>query len=338
MQATSRRQFVKTLGAASVALAAKSEMVWAQSAEFTLKLGNVFPATHPVNVRAKEAADAIRQDTNGRVDLQLYPNSQLGGDGDMLSQVRTGAMDVYVVGLALSTLVPAVTIAGVGFAFGDYDHLWAAMDGDLGRYVRNQIAKVGLIPMDKAWDNGFRHITTSTKPIVTPVDLQNLRIRVPSSPLWTSTFKSLGTSPVTVNFAELYSALQTKIADAQENPLPLVDVGRLYEVQKFCSLTGHMWDGAYVIVNARSWGRLPKDLQETVAHHINSAGDGSRTDIAALTTHLEVDLKAKGLAFNRPDPALFRAALRNAGYYSEWRKRYGDEAWAFLEKYSGELA
>src|SRR5918912_2743021 len=105
----------------------------------------------------------------------------------------------------------------------------------------------------KIWDNGFRQITTSTKPIQTPDDLKNFKIRVPPSPLWTSMFKALGAGPTTINFNEVYSALQTKVADGQENPLAIIDTAKLYEVQKYCSLTNHQWAGYHVAFNTAAW-------------------------------------------------------------------------------------
>ena len=128
----------------------------------------------------------------------------------------------------------------MGFAFNDYPSVWKAMDGDLGAYIRGQIAKANIVAMDKIWDNGFRQITSSTKPIAAPADLKGFKIRVPVSPLWTSMFKALDASPASINFAEVYSALQTKIVDGQENPLAIISTAKLFEVQKYCSLTNHM--------------------------------------------------------------------------------------------------
>ena len=186
-------------------------------------------------MRQQEAATRIKEATGGRVEIQLFPNNQLGSDTDMLSQLRSGAIDFFSLsGLILSTLVPVASINGIGFAFKDYDTVWNTMDGKLGAYVRGEIGKRGLIAMDKMWDNGFRQITSSTRPIRTPADLKGFKIRVPISPLWTSMFQAFGASPISINFSEVYSALQTKIAEGQENPLSLIEIAKLYEVQKYC--------------------------------------------------------------------------------------------------------
>ncbi len=311
----------------------------AQQAQWVYKYANNLPEAHPMNVRAREMAAAIKQETNGRFDLQIFPSSQLGSDTDTLSQIRSGGVEFFTLsGLILSTLVPAASINGMGFAFADYDTVWKAMDGDLGAYIRAQIAKANLIAMEKIWDNGFRQTTTSTKPVATPDDFRGMKLRVPPSPLWTSMFKAFDASPASINFNEVYSALQTKIVDGQENPLAIISTAKLYEVQKYCSLTNHMWDGFWFLANQRAWQNLPDDVRTIVAKHINAAGLKEREDVAKLNASLQQDLTTKGLIFNRPDPAPFRSKLRAAGFYTEWKSKYGEEAWSLLEKSAGKLA
>jgi len=311
---------------------------FAQKAEFAYKYANNLPVMHPMNIRAKEMADAIRAETKGRVDIQIFPNSQLGSDTDMLSQVRSGGVEFFTLsGLILSTLVPAAAITGIGFAFPDYDTVWKALDGELGAHVRAQIAKSGLIAMDKIWDNGFRQITSSTKPIVTADDLKGMKIRVPPSPLWTSMFEAFGAAPTSINFSEVYSALQTKVVEGQENPLAIISTAKLYEVQKYCSLTNHMWDGFWFLANKKAWERLPQDLRTIVARHINAAGVKERVDVAALNATVQKELTDKGLVFNQPKTDSFRERMRKAGFYAEWKAKFGDEAWTLLERSTGKL-
>lgn len=310
-----------------------------QPSQIKLKFGTVQPTGHPTVEGVKQAAEAIRQETNGQVDIQVYPNSQLGSDTDMLSQLRAGALHCTLhSGLILSTLIPVASINGVGFAFKDYDQVWAAMDGDLGALVRTEITKMGLVPMTRAWDTGFRHITTSTHSISTPADLKGFKIRVPISAMWTSLFKNLGASPTGVNFGEVYSALQTKIVDGQENPLGIIHVARLYEVQKYLSLTGHMWDGMWFLFNGKFWGGLPKDIQEIISRNINAAVTSEREATAALNGRLVTNLTERGIIVNKPDVQAFRSVLRASGFYSEWRSKFGPAAWTTLEKYTGGLS
>ena len=332
-----RRQFVQGI-AAGGALAATGTTSFAQTAPITLKWANNIPVTHPSNVRIREAVEAIRKDTNGKVDIQVFPNNQLGGDTDMLSQVRSGAIDIFPLsGLILQTLVPVAGINGLAFAFKDYQTVWAAMDGDLGAYVRAAIGKVNLHVFDRCLDNGYRNITSSTRPINTAADLKGFKIRVPVSPLWTSMFKALDASPASINFSEVYSALQTKVVEGQENPLAVIDLAKLYEVQKYCSMTGHMWDGQWVLANGKRWAALAPDIQAVITKHVTAAVMAQRDDIRRLNNGLEAQLKAKGLTFNYPENKSFRDALSKAGFYKEWRGKFGDEAMGQLEKYSGRL-
>ena len=336
----SRRRLFAAAGSTVLAGAVGAPVVArAQQAEWTYKYANNLPAPHPMNVRAREMAAAIKQETKGRFDLQIFPSSQLGSDTDTLSQLRSGGVEFFTLsGLILSTLVPAASINGMGFAFPSYDTVWKAMDGELGAYIRSQIAKANLVVLEKIWDNGFRQTTTSTKPVATPADFHGMKLRVPPSPLWTSMFEAFGAAPASINFNEVYSALQTKIVDGQENPLAIISTAKLYEVQKYCSLTNHMWDGFWFLANKRAWEALPEDVRAIVAKNVNAAGVKERDDVAKLNASLQQDLAAKGLTFNKLDPAPFRNALRAAGFYTEWKKKYGDEAWAILEKAVGKLA
>jgi hypothetical protein len=153
----------------------------ARAAEFSFKYGNNLPLTHPLNIRAQEFVDRIAKESNGRIEIRIFPNNQLGGDTDMLSQVRTGGITFFTPSaLVIATLVPVAAISAVGFAFTNYDQVWGAMDGELGAYVRAAIDATGLHTFEKIWDNGFRQMTTSGKPIETAADLAGLKIRVPA--------------------------------------------------------------------------------------------------------------------------------------------------------------
>lgn len=336
MTTISRRAFAAGTGALAVSTFAIGN---ARAAEFTYKFANNLPISHPLNIRAQEAAAKIKEETSGRFELQIYPSSQLGSDTDTLGQIRSGAVDFFTLsGLILSTFVPAASINGVGFAFKDYDTVWKAMDGKLGEYVRGEIAKSrSIIALEKPWDNGFRHTTSSSKPIVTPADLANFKIRVPPSPLWTSMYRAFGSAPTTINFNEVYSALQSKVVDGQENPLAIVSTAKLYEVQSYCSLTNHMWDGFWFLANRASWEALPQNIRDIVSKNINAAGIAERADVAKLTETVQADLTAKGMKFNTVDPAPFREKLKAAGFYAEWKGKFGDAAWATLEASVGAL-
>src|SRR6201995_4156582 len=285
MQAVSRRALLKCaagVGAIAAGAFLKSPAALAQAAPIKLKFGNDLPATHSVNVRLKEAIDGITADTKGQVAINLFPNNQLGSDTDMMTQLRSGALEFATMpSTVLSTLIPTASLTGVGFAFTSYDKVWAALDGEVGKYIRGNIEKVGLVPFEAMWDNGFRQITSSTHPFNTPDDLKNFKIRVPVVPLWVAMFSALGGAPVSIPLNEAYSALQTKIADGQENPLALIEAAKFYEVQKYLSLTNHSWDGFWGIASARVWKTVPKELQEVMQKHLNAAAKKQRDDIVA---------------------------------------------------------
>ena len=289
-------------------------------------------------MRLKEAIEAIAAETKGRVVIQLFPNNQLGSDSDMMSQIRSGALELATFpGTVMSTLVPVTSITGVGFAFPSYDKVWAAMDGAVGNHIRHGIEKINLVPFETVWDNGFRQITSSTRPILTANDLKNFKIRVPLVPLWVSMFKALGAAPVSLPLSEAYQALQTKVADGQENPLALIDSAKFYEVQKYCSLTNHAWDGFWFVASGRIWKTVPTDIQKIMAKHINAAALKQRDDIARANVDLQKALEGKGLVFNKVDTAAFRQVLRSTGFYAQARDRFDKDAWALLTQYAGDI-
>lgn len=308
----------------------------AHAAEFTYKLATGQDPTHPVNKRGQEAADRIREATGGRMEIKLFPANQLGSDTDLLGQVRNGGVEFFNLAASiLATLAPAASLVNVGFAFSSADQVYAAMDGALGQYIQAQIEKTGLLAVAPSWANGFREITSSTRPIRTPEDLQGFKIRVPASPILTSLFAALGAGPTPINFNELYSALQTKLVEGQENPLPIIATAKLYEVQQYCAMTNHVWDGYWILGNRRAMARLPRDVQEVVTREFTHAGRDERADIKALSDSLKTDLAAKGFKFVDADPAAFRAKLKTTSFYKDWRGKFGEDGWKLLEEASG---
>ena len=309
-----------------------------EAAEFTYKLATGQDPTHPVNARGQEACDRIREATNGRMEIKLFPANQLGSDTDLLGQVRNGSVEFFNLSTSiLSTFVPAATLPNTGFAFKDYDSVWKAMDGGLGDYVRAEIAKTPILTIAKIWDNGFRQITSSTREIKTPEDLKGFKIRVPPAPMLTSLFKALDAGAAPINFNELYSSLQTKVVEGQENPLPIIATTRLYEVQKSCSMTGHVWDGYWILGNKRAWQKLPEDLRAIVTREFDRSGQDQRADVAKLSDSLRTTLTEKGIKFIDVDREPFRAALAKTSFYKDWKAKFGEVGWSHLEAVSGKL-
>lgn len=338
MSSFNRRAFLGAVGTAAIATPFLG-LRTANAAEFNFKYANNVPASHPLTVWVSKACDQIREKTGGRVDIKVFPNNQLGSDTDLLGQLRLGGIDFFTMsGLLLSTMVPVAAINGVAFAFKDYDDVWTAMDGDLGLLVRKKIEASGLVVFDKIFNGGYRQITSSAKPVNGPADLQGFKIRVPPSPLWVSMFKGLGAAPTSINFSEVYSSLQTRVVDGQETPLVTIEAAKLYEVQKYCAMTNHMWDGFWFLANRKSFAKLPDDLRKTVNDTMIDASLQQRVEVVKQNTELRTQLTKEGLVFNDIDPEPFRETLRKAGFYANWKEKFGGEAWGLLEKSVGTLA
>lgn len=255
----------------------------------------------------------------------------------MLSQVRSGAIQLYSgYGGAYEVIAPLAGIEGIGFAFTSQAQALRAFDGPLGAVVRRQIdAQGGLVSFERPWVNGFRQITTSTKPVVSVGDLDGLRIRTPPSPIWVDLFKTLGAAPTPINASEMYTALQTHIVDAQENPFTILVTYRLYEVQKYVSVNNHMWSNFWITANADAYRALPSDLQTILRDATNRMALFNRREMQLSNDSLAEKLTRLGMKINQVDTRPFRAKLPE--FYSKYRMKFGDEAWRLLEASVGRL-
>jgi TRAP-type transport system periplasmic protein len=300
-------------------------------------MGSPMPSSHSASTFMVAAADAIRNESNGAVDILFLADSQLGSEAAMQQQLRAGGIQFLVASCSsLQSIANIAGMPGIAYAFKDYSQVWAALDGDLGSLIRDALARLGMVSF-RCLDNGFRNVTTSTRPINTVGDLQGLKIRVPPSPLLTSLFQSLGASPTTISIGELYSALQTRIADGMENSLVQFEALKIYEVQQYCALTRHSWDGLWVLTSKAVWEVMPKGWKELITRHFDAAVLGQHDDFATQDFRLQTQLAGKHLRLNEIDRGLFVQAIEKDGYYKNWKSRFGPEAWAALEKYTGPL-
>jgi tripartite ATP-independent transporter DctP family solute receptor len=308
----------------------------AHAADFSFKLAHPLPITHPTHLRLTQAAEQITKDSDGRIEFKLFPNNQLGGEVDLLNQVRSGAVEMFVVGgLIASSVVPMAALDGVGFAFKDSAAVMKGMDGALGKTIRDALMQANLYATSTIWDYGFRQITSSVRAIKTVEDVSGMKIRVPGAAAYVDLFKALGAAPTSIQFNEVYPALQTKIVDGQENPLGVILTTKFFEVQKFCSLSNHIWQGNWVLINGRAWKGLPAKLQEIVEKRLNEAGVAQRQDLASPEQGYKDTMAKAGLQFNTIDADSFRKKLTASGYYTEARKKFGDAAWKTLESAAG---
>jgi tripartite ATP-independent transporter DctP family solute receptor len=334
---SSRGAFLTTTAAtfASIAFIRSA----ASAAEFTGKAGTNQPVDHPLSVAMKDLWDAVRKETGGRLDVAVFPNNQLGGDTAMLQQLRAGALQVMTLdGGILESVVPVAAIQSVGYAFTDSAQAFRAFDGRLGDYVRKEIGLKGIHAFEKIWENGMRQITTSSKPIQKADDLAGFKIRTPNSRMALDVFKSLGASPTPLNFSELYTALQTKVVDGQENPLANIEFARFYEVQKNLSLSSHMWGGYWLLAENDWWAKLPRDIVDIVTRNASTITDRQRKDVMRLNDTLIGKLQTQGMNVNRLTPA-DRATMRAKlpEFYKRWKGEFGETAWSLLESYTGKL-
>ena len=284
--------------------------------------------------------DSVRQETNGRLDVAvLARNGDIpGSDPAALRMLLDGELEFFtLMGGILGQAVPVMEIQGLPFAFRGHAEVHRVMDGAFGDLLRRECLVKGIVWLPAATlENGFRHISSNKGPVRDAADLRGLRIRVHDGELFRDLFRSLGAAPVTVNIRELYAALRDGQVDAQENPLVITEVNRLYEVQRSMSLTAHMWSGFNLLANARFWASLPEDVRDIAMRRAGDAVAAQRAYTDALNQALETRLAERGMTINRADTGSFRRVLAD-GFYARWRERFGSTAWAALEAEVGRL-
>ena len=338
-QPISRGRFSAGAAAAFAGIVVVKSRAIADEPQFQYKFASNISVDHPLNVRMTQMWNAVNQETKGRLKVQMFPNNQLGGDPAMLTQLRSGALQFFTLdGGILQSVVPVAGIQGVGFAFKNSADAFAAMDGPLGTYVRKDIEGKGLYAFEKMWENGMRQITSSTHPMKTADDLKSFKVRTPPGRLWVDLFKSLGAAPTPIAFNEVYLALQNHTVDGQENPYAIIDTARLYEVQKYLTVTNHMWSAFWFLANGDAWRALPPDIQAVVSRNAVKYAVRQRRDTALLNASLEDKLKRRGMQVVDADTATFRAKLRESKFYERWKAEFGPAAWDLLEAKTGKLA
>ncbi len=292
---------------------------------------------HPYLV---ELWDAVRKETDGRVDISVHANN----DGlkithaEIIDRVKHGEIEFYaVMGSLLGDLSPVFEIQGLPFAYTSEAQVYALMDGALGDYLRADLSARGIYALPFGlMENGFRQISTVDRQINHADDLAGLRIRVPEGRIFDDTFRSLGAIPTPVFVLDLHRALAERRVDAQENPLAITGSLKLDEVTRNIALTSHMWSGFNLIANPSFWNRIGADLQAIVARNLRKHVGRQRAHTARLNLDLERKLSQKGIHFTRPDTATFRARLAG-DFYARWKTQFGSEAWSLLEAGAGKL-
>jgi tripartite ATP-independent transporter DctP family solute receptor len=293
----------------ATALLAASGLASAQAVKLTL--GHGAAPGNPRHEAAVKMAEVAKAKSNGRIEIQVAPSAQLGDDAAMVTALRTGALDLSANSQgAVANAVPEYAAFGMPFLFSNLEQVWKMLDGPLGKELADKTAEKGMVVLGY-WDNGIRHMSNSKRPLAKPEDLKGLKMRTPPDAVTVDIMQSLGAEAQQIKFAELYVALQQGVVDGQENPLMNIHASKLYEVNKFISLTGHKYEMTPLLMSKRSWDRLSdadkKVLQEAAAE----ATQLQRKLSKESDDKLLAELKAKGVQINTVDKTPFAKATSN---------------------------
>ena len=236
------------------------------------RLGHGMPAEHPQAVAMKKFAEDVAKATENRVEIQVFDGGILGGDDKMLQATQSGTLELYVGGVApLSGKIKEVQIFDFPFVFGNREEAGAVLNGPVGRKMLERMSEIGLTGL--GWSEfGFRNLTNSIKPIKSVDDISGLKLRVMQNPVALDTWKALGANAVTMSFSEVFSALETKALDGQENPLAHIYANRIYEVQKYITLTNHVYSPVAIVASKTWFEALPEADRNAV---MTAAADAS---------------------------------------------------------------
>jgi TRAP-type transport system periplasmic protein len=303
-----------------------------KSPRFHHRLGLNQPAHSPTAHAMAEMATAIERACGGEYRLEVFPESQLGPDPRMFADVQTGAIEFFVSGAGLSGIAPSSALPLLPFAFKDSTAVFRALDGELGATIGDELSRAGLHTLG-FMQNGFHHITTSTRPIHGVDDLAGLKIRSPGGAITADFWKTVGAEAGMVPFNEMYVALKTRQFEAQTDPLGVVQALRLYEVQTYLSLTRHWWSGFTLLAHGATWEALPTDIRQVIVTAADSACRAQRAEIEAFNIAGETELVRLGMIINTTDIAGIRARLGD--FYGRWKARSDPAAWSQLESHAG---
>ena len=318
-----KKSLVSTLAAS--AIAALTLVPGAATAATTLRFGHVNNTGELATELYQEFADKVGARTKGEVTIRVFPAEQLGKEVDLIQQVKSGALDISSPSMAaLSNLAPALEIASAPFLWADWAQAQKVISGPAFQPIFDELAaKHNVLMLSKIWYWGWRNMTTGSKAINKPEDMAGLKIRVPESPVWIEMIKAMGASPTPIPFGEVYMALQMKVVDGQENPIPTIYTRKFYEVQPHLSMTRHMLQNNTVIINKRSLEKLSPELQKALYEEIATLSDkNSKVQQEREASMLEEIRKTgKTAIVDKPDRAAFSAKMAPA--YKALEARWG---------------
>jgi TRAP-type transport system periplasmic protein len=333
--AITRRRFSARAAASGLILIGRS----GRAADFSFRQYHNQPVASPLHQRLVEMWAAVGKETGGRVQTTIIPenNHQKDGDPNPLDMLIGGEIQFYTLaGNGLSSLVPACDVQATPYAFRDAAQAFRAMDGNVGAYLREELKPKAIYAVPYGcFNNGMHQVTTATRPIRTAADMQGLKIRVPGSKMYQEFFKTLGAVPVGMNINMLHDGLKAGRAEAQEDPLDVAELFKLYEVQKYISMTNHSWSGYNLLANLKTWEALPVEVQRVIERNTRKFTGLQRADTARLNRMLRAELTKRGMVFHDPDTRSFRAPLD--GFYARWKKWVGSRTISLLEAQVGRL-
>ncbi len=280
----------------------------AASAQTEIKLGHVGEPGSLFDQTAQEFAKRANAKLGDKAKVVVFGSSQLGGDGELLKKLKLGTVDLALPSTVMTTVAPE---------FGVFEMPYLVNDREHAAKIREEVIKPTLVPIAKkqgydiiaVWENGIRHITNNKKPIVKPEDLQGIKLRVPQGVWRVKMFQAYGASPSPMALSEVFVALQTGVMDGQENPLAQIYPSRFQEVQKFMSMTGHVYTPAYLTAG-RSWDRLPEDVRKALVETAVEMEPVALQIAEKLDNELLDKIKAAGVQVNEADKAAFVAASK----------------------------
>jgi len=286
--------------------------LWARAARaevITIRLGHVgFPGSL-FDISAQEYARRVNAELKGRYEVKVFHSSQLGSDEQLVKGIKLGATEMFEPSTVMSTVEPRFGVFEMPYLITSRAQMKKVAESPVLRKVLFAVLPPKGMRLLGVWENGFRHITNSVRPINKPVDLKGVKLRVPGGTWRLHMFKAYGSDPAPMPFAEVYSALQAGTMDGQENPFAQIASARLQEVQKFLSLSGHVYTPAYLIVSEDFWQKVPADAQAVLSRIAVELGDFSRAQGEALDRDLMSQL-APPLQVNEVDkPAFIQASM-----------------------------
>jgi TRAP-type transport system periplasmic protein len=285
---------------------------------------------HPENVGANKFKEIIEKKSNGRVEVRVHPAGQLGSQRDFVEALRSGTVEITMVTLGFfSAYDPLLNIFELPYLFRDRDHAYRVVDGPIGAQIKERVNKKGVHVM-AFWEAGLRFVTNNVRPINKPDDLKGLKIRVPESKISIDGFKTFGANPAPLPFTEVYMALKQGVFDGQENPPSNIYRSKLYESQKYLSLTGHQFLVHMFMYSGQLWDQLPADMKQLVEESAVEAGKFQRDFTFQEDTKLVGALKDAGMQVNQVDKQAFIDKAKPL--YAEYAKLYGDDAKKLIEQ------